>query len=109
MNSIRLAVFLYLAIGFIAGAGYFLGLWWTVRRLPAVRQPALYTMISFLVRTAALLGIFFVVAQGDWVPILYCLAGFTISRVLMLGRIRPGKGEKAKDALHRPYNTVNRG
>jgi F1F0 ATPase subunit 2 len=83
---------LYLAMAFLAGMGtgivYFGGLWWTVRQLPFVRQPALLTMGSFLVRTGISLTAFYLASGGHWERILISLLGFMIIRGLLVRRIQ---------------------
>jgi F1F0 ATPase subunit 2 len=82
----------YLLLAFFAGMGaglfYFAGLWWTVQRLPAARQPALVTFGSFLVRTGVSLVTFYFASGGHWQRILASLLGFIIVRVFLVRRIR---------------------
>jgi len=84
---------LYLAMAFLVGMGagivYFGGLWWTVRQLPFVRQPALLTMGSFLVRTGISLTAFYLASGGRWERILISLLGFMIMRGFLVRRVRP--------------------
>jgi len=80
------------ATGLIIGAFYFLGLWYTVRKLPTVRVPALWTVISFLVRSGIALVGFYVVMQGRWENLLLCLAGFTLMRLWLVRRLQPVRG-----------------
>ena len=83
---------LYLAMAFLVGMGtgivYFGGLWWTVRQLPFVRQPALLTMGSFLVRTGISLTAFYLASEGHWERILISLLGFIIIRGFLVRRIQ---------------------
>lgn len=83
---------LYLAMAFLVGMGtgvvYFGGLWWTVRQLPFVRQPALLTIGSFLVRTGISLTAFYLASEGHWERILISLLGFIIIRGLLMRRIQ---------------------
>jgi len=83
---------LYLAMAFLVGMGtgivYFGGLWWTVRQLPFVRQPALLTMGSFLVRTGISLTAFYLASGGHWERILISLLGFIIIRGFLVRRIQ---------------------
>jgi F1F0 ATPase subunit 2 len=83
---------LYLAMAFLVGMGtgivYFGGLWWTVRQLPFVRQPALLTMGSFLVRTGISLTAFYLASEGHWERILISLLGFIIIRGLLVRQIQ---------------------
>ena len=44
-----------LLVGFAAGLVYFVGLWFTVSRLPTVSLPGMWMALSFLVRTAVVL------------------------------------------------------
>ena len=75
-------------VGMGAGLLYFGGLWWTVRRLPTARQPALLTLGSFLVRTGVSLVAFYFASGGQWQRILASLLGFIIVRVFLVRRIR---------------------
>jgi F1F0 ATPase subunit 2 len=83
---------LYLAMAFLVGMGtgivYFGGLWWTVRQLPFVRQPALLTMGSFLVRTGISLTAFYLASEGHWERILISLLGFIIIRGFLVRQIQ---------------------
>ena len=82
----------YLLVAFFVGMGagllYFGGLWWTVRRLPTARQPALLTLGSFFVRTGLSLAAFYFASGGQWQRILVSLLGFIIVRVFLVRRIR---------------------
>jgi F1F0 ATPase subunit 2 len=82
----------YLLVAFFVGMGagllYFGGLWWTVRRLPTARQPALLTLGSFFVRTGLSLAAFYFASGGQWQRILASLLGFIIVRVFLVRRIR---------------------
>ncbi len=63
------------------GAIFFGGLWWTVRKGVASRQPALWFLGSLLLRTGIVLAGFMLVGAGDWRRLLLCLAGFVIGRI----------------------------
>ena len=74
--------------GAALGAFFFVGLWWTIRRALAARQPALLVMGSMLGRTGLVLLGFYVVADGQWQHLLLCLAGFIAAR-LIVTRVLP--------------------
>ncbi|MFA6229279.1 MAG: ATP synthase subunit I [Rhodanobacter sp.] len=71
----------------LAGVGlgviFFGGLWWTVRKGMASRQPALWFMGSLLLRMAVLVGGFLLVSGGDWRRLLLCLLGLAIGRLVV--------------------------
>jgi F1F0 ATPase subunit 2 len=86
---------LELIICLLAGSGlgtlYFTGLWWTVRKLPSVQNPALLSLGSFLLRTVvAVMGFYFIMG-GQWQRLLMCLLGFMTARVLLVKRLKPGE------------------
>jgi F1F0 ATPase subunit 2 len=82
----------YLLVAFFVGVGaglfYFGGLWWTVRRLPRLRQPAFLTFGSFLLRTGVSLVAFYFASGSHWQRILASLLGFIIVRVFLVRRMR---------------------
>jgi F1F0 ATPase subunit 2 len=71
-----------LAAGLLLGVFFFGGLWWTVRRALSPAQPALWFLLSLLLRTVLTLTGFYLVAAGDGQRLLTCLFGFTVVRVL---------------------------
>ena len=81
------------ALAFTAGLGigafYFMGLWWTVERLPRVRQPAVWVLVSFFVRAGLSLMGFYVLLQGGWPLLPTALAGFIVIRVAAAHRLKP--------------------
>jgi F1F0 ATPase subunit 2 len=82
-----------LALAFTAGLGlgsvFFGGLWLTLRRLSASRQPGLLVLGSLVARMGiALLG--FAVVTGDsWQRLVACAIGFFVVRHLMIRWLQP--------------------
>lgn len=88
------AIGLSAAAGLGAGTLYFLGLWWTVRRLRTSRRPTLLTLASFVMRAALVLVVFYLAARGHWEGFLGCLAGFVLARLAVTRRLRPRPAEE---------------
>jgi F1F0 ATPase subunit 2 len=83
MNEI-LSYILSLTAGFFLGYIFFGGLWLTVRRLPQMKKPFLWTILSFFLRLGiALAGFYFIVRGGHWVRLLICLVGFISVRYIL--------------------------
>ncbi len=80
MHELMIQVLVALA-GMGLGAFFFGGLWWTVRKGIASRQPALWFLGSLLLRTGTVLAGIALVGGGDWRRLLLCLAGFVIGRI----------------------------
>lgn len=86
---------LSLLAGGMLGGAFYGGLWFTVRRLPVSRHPALLALASFWIRLAlALIGFVFLMKQG-WKYGLTALVGFTLAR-LAIAKFLPDKRPAAK-------------
>ena len=77
--------------GIALGCFYFMGLWWTIKKLPSARKPVLLNTGSFLLRMAvALTGFYLILEQGKWQMLVVSLLGFIAVRVLLVRRLGPG-------------------
>jgi len=86
---------LALGAGLLLGAVFFLGLWWTVQRGLQSPQPALWFGVSLLVRTAIVLGGFYLVGGADWRRLVLCALGFIVARSIVTRRVRKLEGQHA--------------
>ena len=78
-------VFLPAVAGIGLGTIYFGGLWWTLGRIMTARNPALFTLGSYLGRlAAAFLGFYLIARTGQWQGLLVCLAFFILARTVMV-------------------------
>lgn len=99
MNDPFILVLAWLA-GLLLGAVFFGGLWWTVRRGVASARPAVWFLVSLLLRLAIVLAGFYFVGQGDWRRLMACLVGFVIVRIF----IARFSLTSAKEVLHEPQS-----
>ncbi len=76
-----------MVLGGILGVFYFGGLWLTLRHLPESRQPALFTMSGFLVRSLICLFIFYLISGNGWEATVTSLAGFTTAKLAVTDRL----------------------
>lgn len=91
MND-SLHIFLSGVTGVALGILYFGGLWLTVREGLRSSRPALWFLLSLLIRTALLLAAFQVISHGDWRNYLACVAGFSLGRLILGLLVRRTKG-----------------
>lgn len=89
MNIEPLTVMFALAGGAVLAAAHFGGLWWTLRRLPTVRQPAVLMLGSFLGRATATAAGFTLLMGDEWQRLLVGLAAFLAVRTIVVRRLRP--------------------
>ena len=75
-----ISILLVFSTGLGLGAIFYGGLWLTVRGLPTARNPLVFTLASFWIRTLLVLAGFLLVATGSWSNGLIFLAGFTTGR-----------------------------
>jgi F1F0 ATPase subunit 2 len=83
MSETMLLVLALLA-GMMLAAIFFGGLWWTVLKGVASPRPALWFLVSLLLRTGMVVAGFYFVSGGDWKRLLACLFGFVIARLIII-------------------------
>jgi len=71
------------SIGVLLGAFYFIGLWWTVRRLNSSRNVAPLFLLSLLFRIGVVVAGFYAFLSNDWRQLLLGLFGFIVMRVFV--------------------------
>ncbi len=82
-----------LGSGVLLGVGYFGGLWWTVRMGMAANNPAVYFLLSLLLRMGSVLTAFYFVSATGWQGVLLCLCGFVIARIAVTRFTRSATGK----------------
>src|SRR5690606_23950191 len=92
--------------GLLIGLLYFGALWWTVRRIPSARRPALFVAGSFLVRGAAAAAGLVFVAGGEPLALVAAVAGFLVGRTILIRVIKRPPGRAP--ALQPRRNPVRR-
>ncbi len=75
--------------GIALGCFYFMGLWWTVKKLPSARRPALFNTVSFLLRLAVVLSGFYLILAGGWQVLAVSMLGFIAVRILLVRYLGP--------------------
>jgi F1F0 ATPase subunit 2 len=61
--------------------------WWTVRKGVSSESPALWFLVSLLLRTGVVLVGFYFVAQAHWSRLAACLLGFVVARFVVVRRL----------------------
>ena len=85
------ALLLALVTGALLGMIFFGGLWWTVQKGFASKQPALWFFGSLLLRTGIVLAGFYLVGRGHWERLLVCMVGFLVARLIVTLRLGSGQ------------------
>jgi F1F0 ATPase subunit 2 len=79
------------ALSFVCGAAlgtfYFLGLWWSLKRLPGKSRPRLWLGASYALRTSLVLAGFWLALRADVPSFLAMLCGFFLMRQVVLRRV----------------------
>jgi F1F0 ATPase subunit 2 len=102
MNETLIVVLAGVA-GWVLGAIFFGGLWWTVRRGLSSKRPAFWFLGSLLVRMSIALPGFYFVGRGHWERLVACLLGFVVARLVVTWMTRsPGRNRS------RPAQEVSR-
>jgi F1F0 ATPase subunit 2 len=89
--------------GVVLGVVFFGGLWWTLRKGIASKQPALWFFCSLMLRMSIVLPGLYFVGRGHWQRLLLCLLGFITARLAVTWLTRPSVGSHpAQEASHAP-------
>ena len=103
--SEALALVMAWLAGGVLGAIFFAGLWWTVRLGMSSKQPALWLLVSLLLRMAIVLTGFYFTAGGHWERFLVCGLGFVLARPIVTCLTRPAEPSKtAREESHAPQS-----
>ncbi len=92
MNS-WIAVVVSLAAGLAAGFFFYGGLWLTVKKGVSMKRPAILFGVSFLLRSAVVIIIFYFAGAGQWQRLLICTAGLLVARVIVTYLTKEKKGQ----------------
>ena len=90
-------------VGAVLGAVFFGGLWWTLRKGVAAKQPALWFFCSLMLRMSIVLPGLYFIGRGHWQRLLLCLLGFITARLAVTWLTRsPVGNHPAQEASHAP-------
>ena len=92
MNE-TIQIIMGVGVGILLGLFFYEGLKFTLRKGLKSKTPALWFLMSFLVRTGMVVAGFYFFSNGNWKLLLACLVGFTISRFAVTGfkKVSPRK------------------
>lgn len=77
-----------LMVGVVAGGLFFGGLRWTLSRMATAKRVLLLMVSSFLLRSAAVVGLLVVVVDGRLPRVLGALVGILAVRTMLVARAR---------------------
>jgi F1F0 ATPase subunit 2 len=79
-----LKLILIISVGFINGAFFFGGLWFTTQKAMSSKTPALWFILSFVIRMGITVATFYYVSFVGWQWLLVALGGFIIARFAVI-------------------------
>ena len=90
MNNLPYLLLMFIAGVILAGV-YLAGLWLSVKYLQTRQHPALWFVMSLVLRLAIVaLAFYFILESGNLHHLLAALAGFILLRTLVIRRVRNG-------------------
>lgn len=98
MNELMSPVFallLALLAGALLGVFFFVGLWWTVRKLESSKHVALLFLTSMLLRTSVVILGFYFILGDNWQHLIAGLLGFVLARIIVT-RLTRDTGQSKK-------------
>lgn len=83
MNETMSMIVAFVA-GIALGIVFFGGLWFTVKKAVHAKNPAIWIVISFILRISIILLGFYVIGFDHWQHLLLCLLGFIVARFMVI-------------------------
>jgi len=74
-------------VGVLAGILFFGGLYLTVKKLTTMKYPALFMMLSLIVRLVILAGGLYLIVDGGMKNVLSAMAGIILVRFVMIAKL----------------------
>jgi len=74
-------------VGVLAGILFFGGLYLTVKKLTTMKYPALFMMLSLIVRLVILAGGIYLIMDGGIRNVLSAMAGIILVRFVMIAKL----------------------
>lgn len=93
MNNIWIQI-VALLVGTLLGGLFFGGLWLTIKMALNSKTPAVLFILSFFIRTAAVLGGFYMIAKQDSSLWIMCVCGFIVARFISKKYLKTSKENK---------------
>lgn len=93
MNDLIMILVALLA-GLVSGMLFFGGLWITVQKAMTAKQPAVWFGLSFILRLAITLPVFYFIAKEGWQSLLMAVAAFIIARTVVIKFAKSTRGKK---------------
>lgn len=74
-------------VGILVGSLFFGGLYLTVKKLTSLKYPALFMMLSLIVRLVILAGGIYLIMDGGIKNVLSAMAGIILVRFVMIAKL----------------------
>ena len=83
-------------IGLLLGILYFGGLYYSTKKFNKVKRPALFMILSFIIRMGILLIGFYYLAKIDYRNVLIGLVGVILVRVIMVLKVKESNSKSVQ-------------
>ncbi|MDX9815643.1 MAG: ATP synthase subunit I [Smithellaceae bacterium] len=91
MNEFNFTTVTIISLAFFAGATlgifYFIGLWQTVKKIPASEHPVRLMAGSFVLRAVILLAALYFIMDGHWERMAAAMIGFAAVKILLMRKL----------------------
>ena len=84
--------------GLALGLFYFGGIWLTVRKISGSGNPGILMLGSFVIRLLVTFYGLYLVMDGELLRLLACLAGFFLTRIILVRKLGPTRSESRLSA-----------
>jgi F1F0 ATPase subunit 2 len=94
MDSSPLILVLSALAGIILGILYFGGLWLTITKMQTLKNPGIFLTLSFILRTALVIGGFYLIADGKLERLAVAMLAFFVTRFVFIKYFSPERSDE---------------
>ncbi len=105
MTNEMLMLFISLIAGMVLGFIFFAGLWLTIRKGVTSRYPAVWFIVSLIVRTGITVVGFYFVTDQKWQRMIFCLTGFVLMRLIVTKKAKSARATPPGEEVPHEYKS----
>ena len=94
MDSTPLALVLSALAGIALGILYFGGLWLTITKMRALKNPGIFLILSFILRTVIVIGGFYLISDVKLERLTVTMLSFFVTRFVFIRYFSPERNDE---------------
>lgn len=99
MDSTPLVLVLSALAGIALGILYFGGLWLTITKMRTLKNPGIFLILSFILRTVIVIGGFYLISDGKLERLAVTMLSFFVTRFVFIRYFSPERNDEQQRGM----------